>query len=446
MHIEISFDSWLEHLRCLLPVTGMLHVGAGAGAGSAKNQYDDWGVPNVLFVGADGGQDETLDAMVQGREGWVEHKAFLSDSEGEADFYIGSEPNGCSLLPSESFARVAGVKLGEKRRLKTTTIESLLSSLNYSPHLLNWATIDCIPALPIVQGAGEHLGEWDVIVARVLFDGENLPEHGATKGEVDGFLSSSGYLCVATKEDELRSSVGQALYVRHWQDSSRTRVAELQKRSTEKAAEHAKAVAGLEGSLRSQEAVVVQCREEVAFLTKARDEQAKLAGERQQKVEELTKAREKLAKRPSEVQLQLEKLIKDLDEQVKLAAERQVLLEKANATKEEQVRLAQELQKKVESLEGAQVHKDKLAVDSLAWIEQLKAELQQARQAANLATKLQLLRESDLEELQQRYRDAIATQERQHHLLGELEERLRAAAQYFSQMLERQDQHADREE
>ncbi len=464
MSIEISFDSWLEHLRCLLPVTGMLHIGAGAG--SAKAQYDDWGVPNVIFVEADGAREDTLAAMTQGREGWVAHRALMSDSEAEVDFFIYPDPHGSSLLPPESLAGGASLKPLETRRLRTTTVENLLSDLEHPSQLFNWATIDCLPALPIIKGAGNRFKDWDVIIARVLFDRESLPENGATKQEVDAFLTSSGYLCVATREDEGQPEEGHALYVRHWQDSNRTHRAGLQKRSVDQAAEYAKSIAGLQESLRSQAALAAQSREEVALLskarddqakqvrdlqsqldqlTRARDEQAKLAAERQQEIEDLTTARDDLVKPPAEGQLQLEKLTRDLDEQVKLAAERQVLFEKAKRGREEQATLALERQEQLESLERARSDQEKLAADRLTTVEQLRAELQQARQSANLATKLQMLRESDLEDLQRQYREAVEGQKRQHRLLGELEGKLRVAAQYFSQIREQQGPPSSRE-
>jgi chromosome segregation ATPase len=64
----------------------------------------------------------------------------------------------------------------------------------------------------------------------------------------------------------------------------------------------------------------------------------------------------------------------------------------------------------------------------------LTEEISQARQTANLATKLQMLREADLNDLQARYKEAVNTQEQQHQLMLQLEEKLRLASQYFHQL------------
>jgi uncharacterized phage infection (PIP) family protein YhgE len=95
-----------------------------------------------------------------------------------------------------------------------------------------------------------------------------------------------------------------------------------------------------------------------------------------------------------------------------------------------------EQQHQIDQLTKSTDEQTKLAKDRQEKIEQLNDELQQAHQTASLATKLQVLRESDLKDLQERYKESIETQERQHQLLSKLEERLRAAAQYFNKFQE----------
>lgn len=64
----------------------------------------------------------------------------------------------------------------------------------------------------------------------------------------------------------------------------------------------------------------------------------------------------------------------------------------------------------------------------------LQQELDEAKQTTALSLKLQMLKENDLKELQQRYQDALITQENQHELLNKLSERLSLAAGYFHQI------------
>jgi FkbM family methyltransferase len=64
----------------------------------------------------------------------------------------------------------------------------------------------------------------------------------------------------------------------------------------------------------------------------------------------------------------------------------------------------------------------------------LLQELDEAKQTTALSIKLQMLKENDLKDLQQRYQDALITQENQHELLNKLSERMSLAAGYFHQI------------
>lgn len=65
----------------------------------------------------------------------------------------------------------------------------------------------------------------------------------------------------------------------------------------------------------------------------------------------------------------------------------------------------------------------------------LKRELAEARRTASLSTKLQALREADLEDLRERYRQSVLMQEKQRDLLARLGERLTIASGYFRELM-----------
>ena len=73
----------------------------------------------------------------------------------------------------------------------------------------------------------------------------------------------------------------------------------------------------------------------------------------------------------------------------------------------------------------------------------LQAQLREARQTANVASRMQALRENDLQDLQQRYEESRAVQEHQHQLLVKLGERLGDAAAHFHQLADQRAQAAD---
>ncbi len=64
-------------------------------------------------------------------------------------------------------------------------------------------------------------------------------------------------------------------------------------------------------------------------------------------------------------------------------------------------------------------------------IETVNQELAESRQAASNSAKLLKLKENDLKELQQRYKQSIKAQEQQHQLLMQIGERLQLASKYL---------------
>lgn len=296
MQTTLSLQSWLDHLRLLNPVTGVAHVGAGTGQDAVR--YAHWNVPVAVLIEAEESCHDKLPAVASGLPGWSVHTALLSDQEEEKAFYLASNPNENGILSPECLTGLwRNLKTKEQRRLKATTLDNLLAELNPYPETINWVVIDCLPALPIVRGAGRLLDGWDVIIARVVLDETQLQATGAAKAEVDVFLSGHGYRCIAC-EEERQPAVGRALYVRDWKTSLHARLHELQRdvaiqaearSAAEKlAAEHQKQAGTLKAdvakSQASGEAEKATWVKEKNELAQARDKAGKLASDRQTQI------------------------------------------------------------------------------------------------------------------------------------------------------------------
>lgn len=179
-------------------------------------------------------------------------------------------------------------------------------------------------------------------------------------------------------------------------------------------------LAELQGRLQSQAEQSEALAQQVSKLGGARDQQAQLGLERQQRIDALMV---ELTAKAEEVE-GLRRHASDLgmarDEQARLVAE---LRQEAAARSGDLGKLEQELgaaRQQVERLEAGRADHE--------------AQLQQARQAATLSLKLQMLREADLKELQERYKASLAVQERQHQMLAKLGERMGVASRYFHQL------------
>lgn len=424
MHDNDSLAGWLSHLRCLLPPRGILHAGAGLGTTVAR--YAEWDVAKVLLVEADETRLERLGSALQGREDWSVQVALLSDREGETDFYIASNPNESGMLRPESLAGLwRNLKTREQYRLRTTTIESLLSISSSAAESYNWAMIDCLPALPVLRGASRYLEQWDVVLARVLLDESHLPGRGATKEELDSFLIPYGFRC-ATTEEERHPMVGSALYTRDWKLVSRV---QQQRLLDERARQVDEARQRIEQLLTSQDEHAELARERLIQLQQAirdRDQQAELAAERQREIQGLVSAHDEQATRLQELDIQAGRAARALDEQAKLAAERQQEIERLAASRDEEMGVAGELNIRIEHLLKSLEEQSRFALECQQKVEQAaSARDEQARLADERQKEIEKLART----LEEQAALSVDRQREMERLSRDLDEQARLATE-----------------
>lgn len=145
-------------------------------------------------------------------------------------------------------------------------------------------------------------------------------------------------------------------------------------------------------------------------------------------------------------------LVAERDEQARLAQGRRVQMDAAFQERDAERARAVALQGQLDAVgvqrdelerqlndqraqTAAVIHeRDDQAKHSRDQLARVSQELVAARQTASLSVKLQMLRESDLRDLQLRYQAALAQQQSQHELLTKLAQRLSLANQYFQQL------------
>lgn len=346
-----SFENWLDCLRQLIPINGVVHVGAGVGG--AALLYADWAVPAAVFVEANETLATRLSAVISGRSGWTSHTALLSDRDGEADFYLATNPSESGLLPPESLSRFwRNLKTREARPTKTTTLDALLSAGSAEIQLINYAVIDCLPALSVLRGAEDSMAMWDVIIARVVLDEAQLAEQGARKSEVDRCLEARGYLFIAS-EEENQPALGRALYFRDWKGL----------------------FLGSRDEQRAETRILTQARDDLQLLveqrdlllgnvTRAHDEHARVSKERLGNIEQLTQERDEkiqslaekqesilhLQESVEERQAQIQVLTQEQDELLQIVQQRDILLNTLALERDGYKRLANERLANINSL------------------------------------------------------------------------------------------------
>ncbi|HEB69125.1 MAG TPA: hypothetical protein ENI88_05830, partial [Desulfobulbus sp.] len=309
-----SVSSAVEMLRHLFPVQAMVHVGAGDGH-AAVQEWQGWNIPHVVLIEADPEYKESLQETTGQHDGWLAVSALIGEQETETEFYEASNPWESGTIPPEKWqgiwpnlTQTASIPLQQLR------LESLLkeSPCDLFAQKVNWANIDCMPALPIIKGAGESVGQWDIIKARVILDPSFIDNMDAGLDEISNYLAQYDFRCVAVM-DSHHPAVGEALFVRNWKNVLQNDIAELQK---EQAAQN------------------VRVQSQLDQLSKALDKQTRRAEERQnhldRAVQDLAGRDRQLAERDrqlGEAQTQLEaqkksmagceKLINELNEQAR---------------------------------------------------------------------------------------------------------------------------------
>jgi len=380
----MDLTSWLNHLHYLMPPTGMVIIGAGIG--SLGKMLGEWEVPVAHFIEADEKQIQRMEASLTGHTDWHIYRALLWRTSAEISFYQASNPAESGILQPETLASLwPNLKTRDKESRQSTTLDSLLHDIQ--PQMApNWLIVDCLPALSILQGAGKWLDTSEVIVARVILDDDIVPDEGASKPELDGFLQANGFRCIALQE-ERQPKVVSALYVREYKP-------QLDQLTQAKAA--------LEQDKNSLAARRDELEQQVADLTHARDEQAQLAAEQQAQLAAANQVGEERAKQLAEQETQLDQLkqVKAMLEQDKnaLAARRDELEQQVaelSRARDEQAQLAAERQKKLGDLQSRNEQLQNEKAEIAARQQLMQDDLAKAEVQIDLITDL-LLRETGL--------------------------------------------------
>jgi len=210
-------------LRGLAPPSAIVHVGAGTGAG-AMDAWLQWDVASAWIFDADRERLFWLDALLANRPSWHRLAMVLAEVEGEVLFHHASNPAEDGLVPAAQLQAYwpnisnSSSALRQTRRLDNVLAELGDGEFNAAGHV--WCLVDCIPALPILEGAGRHLEDWSVLWLRVLLRPSQEIEQGASLDHLERHLSALGFRCVDVTESN-HPAFGHALFVRDWLDATR---------------------------------------------------------------------------------------------------------------------------------------------------------------------------------------------------------------------------------
>ena len=410
-------NTWLQCLLQLAPPRGLLHIGAGGGA----QPYPYANMPHLLAVEADALQHARLQTQLQNHAHCQVTLAVVAAKPGTADFFALSQSLESGLCPAAALQTLwPNIKTLHADAVPTTTLQALLTQAPDGANAFNWVVIDCLPADQLLQGGGDLIQGWDVLLVRALKD---APEGADSAGQAMSLAALRQQLAAfdlqfLALEEENHPQMVRALFVRN-------PAQQLGKETTAKAEALAQCIA-----LAQKGAEAHAQRFQLA------QENAKLIADK----EELTRARDQLgiqrdaeAKAKAEALAQRDQLAQERaalaaarDEQAKLAADRHTALTNVQAQRDQ---LAQEKSNLIAAGEELTRARDQLGIqrdaeakakaEALAQRDQLAQERAALAVARDEQAKLAAERQAALVAQQ---KDATSIQQRLQQLEAENQE------------------------
>jgi len=363
-----TFDD-IELLRRIMPPQAVIHIGAGTGNGD-MHLWRQWSVPYALIIDADPTRLGWAEGLAVENPAWQIRTAVLADRNNEVDYYRASNPDQDGLISPEKLAVLwPNLHTSESMRRQTQRLDSLLCDqalTSFQQALSTWLLIDCLPVLPILEGAGVELDRWSVLWLRVLLKPLADDDTVGTLNELEIYLRPHGYRCIHVFEDN-HPAAGKALFVRDWHGQLMPIIKKLSEENS---------VVFAEKLTSEQNAFAVNnsLQNQIGILTQVRDEQSQLAAERQAQVVTLTQEKTVLAEQRHALDQEIKAVKQARDEQNQLAAERQAQV--VTLTQEKTVLAEQRhaLDQEIKAVKQARDEQNQLAAERQAQVVALTQE------------------------------------------------------------------------
>jgi hypothetical protein len=301
----MSMREALTLLHTLYPAQGLVCVGAGNG--DFLEQVVLPPAPALLAIEADEALYTQLAAKIeQHPQGQALHQLVGGQDEA-VPFYRHSSPKENGLLSATLLMPLwKNLRLREAITTPAQTLHNILASAGEDSPRYNWLTLACLPALPLLQGLGPTLQQFDVLQARVaLTDNAALAKAGASRPAVDAWLQTQGFKPLLVQE-ETNAQLASVFYARDW----KTQAAQTSQALT-----------------LAHQSKIEALQQEKAALTQARDVQRKLATERQAQLEALGKEKAELVAVRDALSQEKSALMQAHEQQINLVAEHQTKIE-----------------------------------------------------------------------------------------------------------------------
>ena len=394
----------------------ILHIGAGHC--TELDDYIELDPKNITLVEADPNLASTLKNRIKGHKNVQLIQSAVTDNPELTSLYRNSLPFTNSLHPAKGLQSIyPNIKSTDAIAIKTIKPKALVDSVSINDQTRNTLVIDA-PAeeYPLLKALFQSKQLYLFQYIQLHCMESMVYENAKVAKEIINWLDNIGYQLldkndIDTPERPVWTFIldKNKLDNYHQVENNKSQIDRLNQKITE----------------------ITKQKKQLAA---QKNNQAKLATERQQQIDKLNNEKAELTK-------QKEQLATQKNNQAKIATERQQQIQKLNQEKTE-------LAKQKEQLTAEKNNQTKLATEKQQQIDklnqekteltkqngQLKEELEKTKQSIHLNLNLLASKEADLKDLQSRYKESIETQESQNELLQQLSERLTQASHYFHQM------------
>lgn len=188
-------------LSLVFPMQGVIVVGAGRGQG--LEGYHS--ASTLMLIDARAECVEVLRKQSADWPGLIAVQAVIAGHSGSAEFHIASKPDESGLIAPEALQSLWRNLITRTREyVETSTLPELLGRLQLTADCrCNWLVVDCLPALPVLQGAGHLIDHVDVIEVRCVCHETIAVEQGASLASTKQWLEPFGFRLVHESEETL---------------------------------------------------------------------------------------------------------------------------------------------------------------------------------------------------------------------------------------------------
>jgi FkbM family methyltransferase len=206
---SVAFD----FLSQIVPVDGIVHIGAGVGLSAKK--YVSLGTKNVFLVEADCDKFKRLKKNYRSYNNWKIYNKTIASNTESVEFYTANNSSESGILNPSSLSEYwKNLHVLKKTSMSAISLKDFLAECVNNTKV-NWLIVDCLPSVAILKSMRGELGQFDLIKARVVFDEVHGDISGSTKGELHQMLICEGFKDIHI-EESINPRIGYVLYTRDW--------------------------------------------------------------------------------------------------------------------------------------------------------------------------------------------------------------------------------------